>query len=176
MGRRLGKREVARRMTASKRQALAVDYYVQGWSMRRIAAELNYAGPSGVKKAIEGAIAKAPSRAVNELRIELDERSRLLLEQLMPIVVNSRTKREDRFYAIDRVIKIDRELREMYGVDAPAASVQLTGEISVKDVRQKLLDRLDALAEQTGARAVDPELVSGGEPGVPPHVEVLGSP
>ena len=121
MASRLGKREVARQMKAGERQSRAVDLCMQGWSYRRIAAELGYAGPSGVKKAIEGAIAKVPSRAIDALRVEVDERSRLLLEQLMPVVMNKRTSREDRLQAIDRVIKIDKELRALHGLDAPTS-------------------------------------------------------
>ena len=121
MGRRLGPKEAAIRLDASARQSKAIDLYLQGWTFRKIAAELGYAGPSGVKKAIDGAIAKVPSRSVEALRVEIHERSRTLLEQLMPLVMNTKAKRADRLEAIDRVIKIDKELRALHGLDAPTS-------------------------------------------------------
>lgn len=157
MASRLGPREVKRRLAASDRQGRVVDLFVQGWSYRQIAAELGYAGPSSVKKAIDGAIAKVPSRAVGELRKEIDERSRALLAQLHPIAFGKRTQADVRLAAIDRIIKVDRELRAMHGVDAPSATVHLLSEVPVKDVRQELLDRLTRLAEASSAGEGDPE-------------------
>lgn len=121
MGSKLGPNEVKRRLAASDKQARCAELSSQGWSFRRIAKELGYAGPSGVKKAIEGAIKKAPSKAVEILRAEVEERSRIMLEELMPIVQNRKVAREVRFEAMDRVIKIDKELRALHGLDAPTS-------------------------------------------------------
>src|SRR5690349_3575528 len=104
--------KVARALVkAGNRQALAVEYYTQGWSLRRVAAELGYAGPSGAHKAIKTAIKNIPSRAVDERRAEIDERSRRLLEELWPMATNPRATKDDRLAAIDRIVRIDRELR-----------------------------------------------------------------
>lgn len=169
MARRLGRRELRIRLTAGERQARAVELYLQGWTMRRIAAELGYAGPSGVKKALDGAIAKVPSRAVNELRVEIDERSRMMLEQLMPIVTGAkRSSLEERLAAIDRVLKIDKELRALHGVDAPARTQT---EVSGPDgsplsvgvgIHDELLSALSKLAAGGGEGAKDPEPDAGG--------------
>lgn len=121
MGSKLGPNEVKRRLTASDKQARAAELSALGWSFRRIATELGYAGPSGVKKAIEGAIKKAPSKAVEVLRADVDERSRIMLEELMPIVKNRKIPRDVRFEAMDRVVKIDKELRALHGADAPTS-------------------------------------------------------
>jgi|GEM_PF-3675979 len=129
MPQKMSPKVLKKRLEASDKQAKAVDLYLQGWSYRRIAAKLGYSGPSSVKQAIDGAIAKAPSRAVGALREEVDERSRMLLEQLMPMVENPRVSMEERLQAIDRVIKVDKELRALHGLDAPK-KMELAAELT----------------------------------------------
>lgn len=157
MGRRLGPKEAVRRLTASERQAKAVELYTEGWTMRVIAEELGYAGASSVKAAIDAAIAKSPSRAVHELRAKVDEELSALRKQLWPVLRRKRLSDEVRCAVTDRLIKINREERALHGLDAPAQSVQLTAELPMKNVRDELLDRLSRLVDAESAGKGDRE-------------------
>lgn len=137
-------------IAAGEKQASAIRLYLQGWSMRRIAGELGYAGPSGVHKAIRSAIAKVPAPAVNELRTEIEERSRLMLEELWPIVQNARRSVDDRLAAMDRIIRIDKERRAMHGADAPTKTEHTGkdgGPIVTYDLSKLTDEQLDRLIE-----------------------------
>lgn len=85
-------------------------------------------------------------------------RSRLMLEQLVPIALTTRRSLDHRLDAIGRVVSIDRELRALHGVDAPVTTLAMTTE-APKDVGQQLLDRLASLAEAAAARDGDQEPV-----------------
>lgn len=169
MARRFGPREVRRRLDASERQAKAVDLFIQGWPYRRIAAELGYGGPSSVKKAIDSAINKAPSRAVAELRIEVEERDRLLLSEIIPAALNKRLALEERLKAVDRVLKLNAELRQLHGLDAPTRT-EHTGKDGgpiVFDLSRLTDEQLERLltgdTSVLGAR--DPASAEGAGPG-----------
>ena len=84
-GPKLGRDEVARRMRASEKQARAAELKIQGWTHREIAAELGYAGPSGVTKALKDGIAKRPVQAAEEARKEISERAHYRLRLLFEL-------------------------------------------------------------------------------------------
>src|SRR5919109_1781571 len=86
-----------RRAATAERRVRALDLRLKGYSLRAIARELGMSGPEAAAKLVNGALRDIPSPKVAELRLEVDERSRIMLEQLMPVVVNPKAKREDRF-------------------------------------------------------------------------------
>lgn len=134
MPRKLSAKVANTLIKAGERQARAVDLYRQGWSLRKVAAELGYAGPAGAHKAIRSAIQKVPSASVNELRTELEEHARLWNERAsaMHEVLEPKWKKGDleamaEARALDaEARKRDEHLAKLHGVYAPTKS-EVTG-------------------------------------------------
>lgn len=162
MGQRNTRGVDRKRISTAEKRAMALDLRAKGHSLRSVARELKLSGPQQASNLIEGALKDIQSPAVAQYRKEIDERSRLLLQELMPVVLNSKKPFDERMAAMDRVVRIDRELRALHGLDAPTQSVQLTAEVAAKDVHQQLLDRLARLAESVGEGEADPKLEAGG--------------
>jgi hypothetical protein len=107
---------------------------------------MKLSGPQHASNLVERGFKEFYSPKVEQRRSESDARMQLLLAEFAPIALNKRKPLEQRLAAADRVLKIDRELRTLHGLDAPEASVQLTAELPSKEVREQLLDRLSRLA------------------------------
>lgn len=150
-----------RRAGTADKRARALELRLQGMSLRRIAPLVGVASPQSVANLIEGALKDIPSPHVDAYRKEIDERSRELLAELVPIVTSKKRKLDDRLAAVDRIVRIDRELRQLHGLDAPVQTVSVTAEVQAKDVHQQLLDRLSRLAESVSAGESDPKPDAG---------------
>lgn len=144
--------------TADKRRAATLEDALRAWdlrnegrSLREIAKRMNLSGPQQARNLVERGFTAFYSPKVEQRRAESDERMHRLLAEFMPVATNKKKALDERLAAADRVVKIDRELRQLHGLDAPEATVQLTAELPSKDVRQELLDRLARLAESASA-------------------------
>jgi hypothetical protein len=139
-----------------EKELAAWDLRAKGYSLRAISRELDLSGPQHARNFVERGFKGFYSPKVEQRRAEADERLQMMLAEIVPVVMNKRRSLDDRLAAADRVIKIDREVRRLHGLDAPEASVQLVAEMPSKDVRQELLDRISRLAESAAA-SEDPQ-------------------
>lgn len=150
-----------RRAGVAEQRAKALELRVQGMSLRQIAKQLGLSGPQQASNLIEGALLDIPSPHVEAYRKEIDERSRDLLAVLVPIAAAQRRPLDERLAAVDRIVKIDRELRQLHGLDAPTRT-EISGpdggpvKLDV-DPADEILGKLASLAASVGAGTPDPE-------------------
>lgn len=153
-------RLVHKRKAATVDDALrAWDLRTQGLSLRAIQRELGLSCVQQASNLVERGFKDFYSPKVEQRRSECDSRQLQAIEQLSKIAFSKRksVKNDARIAALGELRKWDRENRMLHGLDAPEASVQLVGAVEVKDARSRLLDRLDALAEQAAKRAASTE-------------------
>jgi len=162
MGAKRNTRGVDRRRAATaEHRARALELRVQGLSLRDIAAKLGLSGPQQASNLIDGALKDIPSPHVEAYRTEIDERSRALLAVLHPVATNTRRPLDERLAAMDRIVRIDRELRQLHGLDAPTRT-EISGpdggpvKLDV-DPADEILGKLASLAADLGAGADRPE-------------------
>jgi len=150
-----------RRAVVADQRALALDLRIKGASLRDIARELSLSGPQQAKNLIDGALKDIPSPHVEQYRAEIDERSRALLSTLYPIATSKARPLDERLAAVDRIVRIDRELRQLHGLDAPTKT-EISGpeggpvKLDV-DPADEILGKLASLAADLGAGAARQE-------------------
>lgn len=112
--------------TADKRRAATLEDALRAWdlrnegcSLREIAKRMNLSGPQQARNLVERGFTAFYSPKVEQRRAESDERMHRLLAEFMPVATNKKKALDGRLAAADRVVKIDRELRQLHGLDAP---------------------------------------------------------
>jgi hypothetical protein len=115
---RTGARAVKRADDVAK----ALDLRREGQSLRDISAAINRS-VAWVHKELERYTREHPAANLEELRLEADANLRLLLKQVMPIATGRKAKLESKLWAIDRALKIRKQLTDLHGLDAPTKTV-----------------------------------------------------
>lgn len=120
----------------AERDAAAARLRAQGMTLAQIAEQLGYASKGAVHDAIRRALAAVPAAAAAELRerslARLDlayELAQEVLERDHVVVSHGRIIRDDdgqplrdagaELAALDRMVRIDAEVRKLAGLDAP---------------------------------------------------------
>lgn len=98
--------------------ARALDLRREGQSIRDIAETLGRS-VGWVHGALSKYTQNHPSANLDELRLEADARLRLLLKQVMPIAQSRKAKIESRMWAVDRALKVQKQLSDLHGLNAP---------------------------------------------------------
>lgn len=105
--------------TAQKQQR-ALELRNLGLSYDRIAEQLNYAGRSGAWNAVKAALDRALVEPAREQRIIADQRLDLLLQRVLPAVLQGDLEQ------VRNVLAIEKRRADLWGLDAPKG-VEVTG-------------------------------------------------
>lgn len=127
--------------TAQKQQR-ALELRNLGLSYDRIADQLGYAGRSGAWNAVRAALDRALVEPAREQRIIADQRLDLLLQRVLPAVLQGDLDQ------VRNVLAIEKRRADLWGLDAPKG-VEVTGADGgpiETDVGQLLRQRLAEIA------------------------------
>ena len=134
-------------LTATVRQAKALELRSRGLSYRQIAQELGYSGPAGAYKAVGTGLDKTLREHSEDVRqLELER-----LDAMLDGVYGKATSGDDK--AIHVALRIMERRAKLLGLDAPTKGIMLTAEIEnllellpmeyQAAIRQRLLEGVD---------------------------------
>lgn len=129
----------------------------QGLTLQQIADRLGFASPGGVHDAIKRALAAAPAAGAEELRArslarlnlqyetaqEIAEREHLVVSHGRVVTTDDGEPLRDsgpELAALDRMIRIDAEVRKLFGLDAPTRV-----SVDAENLGREIIELLTAL-------------------------------
>lgn len=124
-GGRLDKHDAAR----AARRSMAVDLYVQGWSVRKIASQLG-CGHATAARDVNEALAEMHAARVESVAHHVavqEERLGVILSAALEMLANADDP-DLRLRAADRVLRAEERRAKLLGLDAPSRS-ELVGKV-----------------------------------------------